>query len=130
MQEVDLMNKDEFMIWGRRFNLSVQYDCYENEDILPIQIEALEAFKREADALLSSDQEVKRYCLENHKAEIGDSIDNIFKYVMPDNIYIKRSKEKHIAALMCNYKFDLEHGIALVFENEKLTQIGTQDIIL
>jgi len=124
------MNKEEFMIWGRKFALSVQYDCYEGEDILPIQEEAFDCFKKESDIILASDQEMKKYCLEKNKAEIGENIDNIFKYVMPASIFVKRTREKHIVALMCNYKFDMEHGLAIVFEDEKLSQIGSQDIVL
>ena len=44
--------------------------------------------------------------------------------------FLYRNEEKRIVALMCNYKFDIENGIAIVFENEKLKDIGIQDIIL
>ncbi len=124
------MNKEAFVIWGRRFELSIQYDCYGDEDILPAQEEAYALFRSEADRILFSDQDIKRYCLEKNKEEIGKNIDNIFKYVMPVSIFVKREKEKHVVALLCDYKFDMEHGIAIVFENEKLNQIGIQDIIL
>ena len=124
------MNKEAFVIWGRRFELSIQYDCYGDEDILPAQEDAYALFRSEADRILFSDQDIKRYCLEKNKEEIGKNIDNIFKYVMPVSIFVKREKEKHVVALLCDYKFDMEHGIAIVFENEKLNQIGIQDIIL
>ena len=124
------MNKEAFVIWGRRFELSIQYDCYGDEDILPAQEEAYALFRSEADRILFSDHDIKRYCLEKNKEEIGKNIDNIFKYVMPVSIFVKREKEKHVVALLCDYKFDMEHGIAIVFENEKLNQIGIQDIIL
>ena len=124
------MNKEAFVMWGRRFELSIQYDCYGDEDILPAQEEAYALFRSEADRILFSDQDIKRYCLEKNKEEIGKNIDNIFKYVMPVSIFVKREKEKHVVALLCDYKFDMEHGIAIVFENEKLNQIGIQDIIL
>jgi hypothetical protein len=31
---------------------------------------------------------------------------------------------------MCNFKFDMEHGLAIVFEDEKLKKIGPQEIVL
>jgi hypothetical protein len=31
---------------------------------------------------------------------------------------------------MCNYKFDMENGLAIVFENEEAIEVGKQDIIL
>ena len=59
------MSKEKFLIWGRAFELNVQYDCYENEDILPEQKIAFANFKGEADRILNSDEEIKKYCLEN-----------------------------------------------------------------
>ena len=123
------MSKEKFLIWGRAFELNVQYDCYEDEDILPAQKVAFAFFKGEADHILNSDQEIKKYCFENNGAEIGEVIDNIFKYVIPVSIFVKRDEKKHVVAVMCNYKFDIEHGIALLFVNEKLVQIGSQDIV-
>ena len=35
-----------------------------------------------------------------------------------------------VVAIMCNYKFDMEHGIAIVFKNEMFSKIVSQDIIL
>lgn len=31
---------------------------------------------------------------------------------------------------MCRYKFDAEHGIAVVFKEGKLEEVGPQDIIM
>lgn len=56
-------------------------------------------------------------------------IDNIFKYIMPKSIFVPRTEQKEVA-IICNYKYDMEHGIAIVFENERLKEIGMQDIIL
>lgn len=55
---------------------------------------------------------------------------NIFKYVVPKAIFIKRDHQKHIFALMCHFKLDMEHGLALVFQENKLVKIGAEDIIL
>ena len=60
---------------------------------------------------------------------IQQEIDNIFKYVIPKRIFIPRT-DKKIVAILCDYKFDMENGIAVVFENEKFKEIGVQDIIL
>ena len=48
---------------------------------------------------------------------------------MPKSIYVPRA-EKKIVAIICNYKFDIENGIAIVFENGTLKKIGPQEIIL
>jgi hypothetical protein len=38
--------------------------------------------------------------------------------------------EKNICAIMCNFKFDMEHGMAIVFEGGKFKEIGAEDIDL
>ena len=48
---------------------------------------------------------------------------------MPESLFVPRTEKKTIA-IMCNYKFDKEHGIAVVFEEGRLKEIGSQDIIL
>ena len=61
------------------------------------------------------------------------TIDNIFKYVIHKSIFIpidNNRNHKRVFALMCNYIFDMEHGLALIFENEQFKEMGPQDIIL
>ena len=86
---------EKLTIWGREFELRVTFDCFDNEEVLPIQEQALEAFLK-----------------------------------APTDIYLPRTTEIRSAALFCDYRFDEEHGIAIVFENEKFIEIGTQDIVL
>ena len=120
------MNK-KMTIWGREFNIKVVYDAFTGEEILDEQREALDAFCAVAEELLSDPKEIKKYCMNKNKKEIGNSINNIFKYVIPVSLLIKRDPKERKVALLCNYRFDEEHGVALVYENEKLIHIGTQD---
>ena len=114
------------LIWGRDFELKVVYDCYAGEEILPLQKDAFEEFSNNAELLSSSLSDVKKYCIEENQDDIGsDQIENIFKYVMPESIYVKRDGR---VALICRYKFDAEHGIAVVFNGGKLEEVGSQDI--
>lgn len=122
------MNKVKIDFFGREFNLNVIFDYYEGEEILPSQKETLNTFLEEQHFLNDDLNKLKKYCLDRNENEIGEKIDNIFKYVIPVDIYVTR--KKGIVAVMCKYKFDLEHGIALVYKNEKLIEIGMQDIVL
>ena len=122
------MNK-KLNVWGREFDLKVIYDVYEDEEITSIQNEAYEDFIAKSGELLHSDEEVKKYCISIDSKNVGDNIDNIFKFVMPTSIYIKRASQNHIVALLCNYRFDEEHGIALVYVDGKFSKICTQDDI-
>lgn len=49
---------------------------------------------------------------------------------MPKSLFVGRDEAKRIVAIMCDYRFDMEHGLAVVFENEQFKMIGEQDIIL
>lgn len=125
------MNKCKMKLWGRDFELEIQYDCYSNEEVNSKQEEALDEFIKADEAVQNSKRILERYVLDNNGMDVGaDYIENIFKYVIPKYLYIKREDEKHIVAIMCNYKFDMENGIAIVFDNEKAIKVGKQDIIL
>lgn len=131
MEEVISMSKEKITMWSREFDMEVKYDCYSGEEILQIQRDAIGAFLKSGAAIDAALDQVKQYCLKNNRVDIGsDSIENIFKYVAPKYLYVARNKEKRVVAIMCNYKFDPENGIAVVFENEKFSKIGMQDIIL
>lgn len=125
------MSKEKIRIWGRDFEIEVRYDCYAGEEVLDSQKEALSAFLKSEDNISASLEQVKKYCLEQNGDGMGDGIiENIFKYVAPKYLYVSRNVKKHVVAIMCNYKFDQENGMAVVFEDEKVCQIGRQDIIL
>jgi len=118
-------------IWERQFDLQVIFDCFDNEEVLPIQEQALKEFLKAENTIQESKQPLEKYILNDEYADIeGDSIDNIFKYVIPTDIYIPRTPETRTVALLCDYRFDEEHGLAIVFENEHFKEIGEQDIVL
>ena len=120
----------KLLIWNREFDLRVVFDSYD-EEVLPIQEQALEAFLKSENTIQESKQQLEKYILNDEYAEIeGNSIDNIFKYVIPTDIYIPRTSETRTVALLCDYRFDEEHGLAIVFENEHFKEIGEQDIVL
>ena len=74
---------------------------------------------------------IKEYCLNNYPTLVIDNFENIFRYVKPKQLYIKRSvTKKRIAGLLCNFKFDIEHGLAVYIEEGKVSKVDSQDIIL
>lgn len=120
----------KLLIWNREFDLRVVFDSYD-EEVLPIQEQALEAFLKAENTIQESKKQLEKYILNDEYAEIeGNSIDNIFKYVIPTDIYIPRTPETRTVALLCDYRFDEEHGLAIIFENEQFKEIGEQDIVL
>lgn len=123
------MNKKKMNIWNREFSLDVIYKIYEEEKPLECQLNAVKEF--ESKTIDAIKNKVEQYVLKYNRKEVGaDSIDNIFKYVMPKLIYVPQVKGCKVIAVMCYYKFDPEHGLAIVFENNILEEIGPEDIVL
>ncbi len=122
------MNK-EVIIWDRKINIRIDYDLYDNETATDEQKQRLEEFINNTH-LLSDKTHIYDYCIKNNSKEIGNHINNIFKYVAPISILIPRSEQNKRIILLCNYKFDIEHGIAIVFENNTFSKIVKQDDVL
>ena len=124
-----MMHSQKLEIWGREFDLEVRFYNYDDEEVTPLQ-------KQTADRLPSIDFNksktmLDQYILENNRDELGrDDIDNIFKYVIPKYILVFRTEEIRTFALMCNYRFDPEHGLAILFEEEGPVSVTPQDDVL
>lgn len=124
------MNKVKITLWDREFDIGVSYSCYSGEEITDNQKKAVVNFCEQEKCIADILDNLKDYVEKNNENGLkAEDIENIFKYVMPKSLFVPRA-DKEIIAIMCNYKFDMENGIAVVFENGKLKEIGTQDIIL
>ena len=124
------MNKEKLNLWNREFELFISYSCYPGEEVTDVQIEAAKEFCEDTSVALSALDELKEYIEKSSDMAVRASeVDNIFKYVIPKSIFVPRA-EKKVIAIICNYKLDIENGVAVVFENGTLKEIGPQDIIL
>ena len=97
------MNKINLNIWGRDFELEIEYDCYPGEQVSQLQKESVKLFVNNSIAISDSKSEVEKYCLANNAEDIEtDHIDNIFKYIIPKYLYVKRSEVKRVIAIPCS----------------------------
>ena len=121
----------EVSVWGRSFTLPVEYDCYEGEEVTEVQIQALKHFKSHTEWIEKSKRIVEDYCREQVMGdEDNTKKDNIFSYIKPECLFVKRDKDNPRIAMMCKYRYDLEHGLAVVFSSDGKVTVGIQDIIL
>ena len=121
----------ETTIWGRKFTLPVEYDCYEGEEVTKAQIQALKYFRSHTEWIEKSRSIVEKYCREQVMSDDENAKkDNIFSYIKPECLFVKRDKENPRIALMCKYRYDLEHGLAVIFSSDGEVTVGMQDIIL
>ena len=123
------MNKVNVRIWGREFELGVSYQNFPGEDITENQQKILTTVPTaDYDAAKAG---VVGYIRKFFVDELGnDNLDNIFRFVMPKNILIPRTEASDMFAIMCNFKLDMEHGIAVIFEDGEYKTAGPQDLIL
>lgn len=125
------MTKIDVAVWGREMSLDVVFDCYEGESVLPVQERALESLLASWSVVDESLDAVKHYCLEESVEPIDDgAIDDIFEYVVPESLFVRRTENVRTIALMCDSQIDPEHGLAAVFRNEEFSEVGPQDIVL
>lgn len=123
------MSKVVTTIWGRNFELSVIYQNYPGEEITGDQQLALS--KVETADYMSAKYGVEDYIRKFFSDELGDdNLDNIFRFVIPTSVLLPRLPGKPVFAIMCNFKLDMEHGIALIFENGIFKTAGPKDLIL
>lgn len=125
-----LTKKVDINIWDRDFSLKVEYDCYKGETVTDEQITALNNIISNSSLIDKTKDKVVKYC-KNDVAndDKNNKKDNIFSYIKPDYIFVKHESKPRVA-IMCKYKYDPEHGIAVVFNSNKKIEIGIQDIIL
>lgn len=124
-----LMNKIKVQIWGRDFELGVSFQNFPGEEITENQRETL-LYVTTVD-FSPAKKGVENYILRFFQSELGaDDLSNIFRFVMPKRILITREDEDRVFAVMCNFKLDMEHGIAIIFKNEQFKAAGPQDLIL
>ena len=122
------MSKQLLNIWNRDFEIDITYEIFSDKPVSEKQ-------KSIAGGLSAVDfseslEGVIKYIKKYNSRDLGEErIDNIFKYVIPKRIYITQSEEEEFA-IMCNYKFDMEHGIAVVYKGGKFKEAGPHDIIL
>lgn len=117
---------------NREIDLKIYFDVFDNEEITILQNKTFHQFMDNIkEIFIKSYNALKDYCNKNYNIELDET--NFYKYIMPKQIYIKReSKGKEYCkfAILCNFKDDIENGLAIVWVNNEIEEIGMQDIIL
>lgn len=125
-----MIDKLSLSIWGRVFELPVNYNCYEGETVTEEQIQLINKFIEHSEWIKKSKDIVEDYCKQQVlDDEENQKKDNIFSYIKPMSVFVKHVKKPRIA-LICKYRYDEEHGLAIVFDKEGNITVGSEDIIL
>lgn len=127
-----MIEKTEIMFLGKEYELKITYDCYEGEEITVEQKETVELFKNNKMTIADKAiPDLRKYCQEymNNICEIYDDT-KLAQYVIPKELFVRRSDDEYVFSVMCDFSSDPENGIALVYVGLNFTECGPQDIIL
>ena len=118
-------------IWGRIFSLDIMSNFFECEELTKKQIDAVDRLLSNLQWIEQAKKCVIDYCkweVENDKENLKK--DNIFSYVQPKCIFVEETEDNPRVALMLHYRYDPEHGLAIVFDSQGNAIVGIQDIII
>ena len=123
-----MIKKSKIEIWERTLLLEVLYNHYTNEKVTSEQKKAYKWFRKHPEWIDKAKTYVEDYCKNAvNSDDSNQKKDNVFSYVKPKAILIKQDTR---IAIMCDYRYDEEHGLAIVFDHDGNITVGMQDIIL
>lgn len=125
-----LITKANLVIWGKQFSMPVQYAGPAEPEASADLDQAIQAFIADsADITSKSILKLKAYI--KGKAETIGSVapENLFDSITPQMLLVTIDEGDALIALLCGFKFDPEHDIALIFRNNSLDEVGNQDLI-
>ncbi|MFX3617493.1 MAG: hypothetical protein ACE3JK_08190 [Sporolactobacillus sp.] len=131
---------------GKKRNLQVVIDAEEDADFEDIQIKAYKKFFANIESIVKDAEEAifRYYQIESpkYRTQLNESdtqkrapkIENIaelYPLVTPKQFIFPMVFEgKREAGFLCDCLWEIEHGVGVKFENEKITEVGFQDILL
>ena len=125
-----MINELNISIWDRTFLLPIEYDYYDDEVVTDAQKSAVKTLTMHPEWIVSAKSQVEHFCREEVIADSeNNKKDNIFSYIKPEYLFVKREDHPRVA-IMCKYRYDIEHGLAVVFATDGSVTVGYQDFIL
>ncbi len=141
------VKKIELEMFGENINIQVIIDAEEDAEFEDAQVEAYKKFfedinvkVREAEeATFNYYQEVIPQYREqfsdvekNKNAPLISEVPELNKLVTPKQILFPMvfDEDEREAGFICDCTWEIEHGLGIKFENEKLVEVGFQDILL
>ncbi len=138
----------EIILFEKRHKIILSVDIDEDEDnyIESQQILAYQQFTQQQDKLLREAEQAMfdyyqsvcdeyRYDLDindpnDKEVPIVSSLKGFSQLVIPEAITVPYVRPKATIGLLCKCTWEIEHGLAVKFEEGKVVEVGYQDIVL
>lgn len=128
----------------RRVRLGI---CIDEEDgIEPQQVQAYRAFMKRTDEYMrKAENAILKYyrsVCDDYRADMGieaaddekvpliKSVDELTKLVTLQGVHFNYGHDEPTWGLLCDCTWEEEHGLGVLFEKGKITEVGFQDVVL
>lgn len=120
----------DLVIWGKMISLPVEYsDSVKMGTAEKTAISIKEFSFNSADITNKSITAVKSYVNKSAEA-IGETVTgNLFDYITPHMMLVGIDEGSTNIALLCGFKYDPEHDIAIIFREQLFVEVGSQDLV-
>ena len=117
-------------IWGRELCLPIEYSAsIEFKELMKIELSVKEFMDNSAEIILKSQFSVVSYA-KKFAASVGRTTsDDLFDYITPHMLLVNSDDGSIYIALLCGFKYDPEHDIAIIYRDQKLVEVGSQDLV-
>lgn len=136
-----------YSIFGKHYSVTLVVPCDEGEDIEPAQRKAFTEFERAKDRLTGAaasaaydyyfkiSNEIRERVGPKFADQIApaiEKIDDLSRIVTPTEFLVQQSYESddRIIGLLFDCSWEPSLGLAVKIENERIVEVGTQDIVL
>lgn len=124
-----MIKRIEIDLWGRHFSLPVEYENYYGDEVSTEQLQAVCRITDHPEKIIAAKKMVETYCHRDVERDKNNKKkDNIFSYVQPRDVYVK-STEGCAIGIMCNYRYNEDDGLAIVFYQDGTIRVGEQGLM-
>ena len=136
----------ELHIFGRTWTIALMVDIDPKDGVEQHQLAAYKTFTEKTDAIVSASEKAifdyyqsvckevrSRYGITNPndaRVPIIKSSRDVFGLVEPEGVTFPYARQRPTFGILCQCTWEEERGLAVKYENEKLVDVGFQDIVL
>ena len=137
----------EVNIFGKTCKLELIIEKFENEEFEEIQHEAYQKFMQNIEGILKQGEEAAfKYYLDVFQdyrdrsddeskdkiAPVIKSQDELYELIEPTTLLFPAvfGRDVREFGILCECRWEVEHGLAVKYHNEKVVEAGYQDIII